>query len=58
MKKIADQLDIKEDSVRNYFGVTHYKKGERESANIHIEKGKVDGYCMLMMTGFWRWLEA
>ena len=58
MKKITDHLDLKKDSVRNYFGVTHYKKGERESANIDKEKGIVNSYCMLMMKEFWRWQEA
>ncbi len=28
MKKIADQLDIDEYTVRNYFGATHYKEWE------------------------------
>ena len=44
MKIIADQLDIEEDTVRNYFGGTHYKEGEGKSAGIHIEKGRNGGY--------------
>ena len=44
MKKIADQLDIEEDTVRNYFGGTHYNKGEGKSAGIHIERGRDGGY--------------
>jgi hypothetical protein len=44
MKKIADQLDIEEDTVRNYFGGTHYKEREGKSAGIHIEKGRDGGY--------------
>ena len=44
MKKIAKQLDIEEDTVRNYFGGTHYKEGEGRSAGIHIEKGRNGGY--------------
>ena len=39
MKKIADKLDIEEDTVRNYFGGTHYKEGEGTSAGIHIVSG-------------------
>ena len=44
MKRIADQLEIEEDTVRNYFGGTHYKEGEGKSAGIHIEKGRHGGY--------------
>tara|TARA_E500000331_G_scaffold357117_1_gene417623 strand:- start:9265 stop:9408 length:144 start_codon:yes stop_codon:yes gene_type:complete len=40
MKKIADQLDIEKDTLRNYFGGTHYKEGEGKSAGINIRKGK------------------
>ena len=32
MSKIAKRLNIEEDTVRNYFGGTHYKEGEGKSA--------------------------
>jgi hypothetical protein len=41
MKKIADRLDLKEDTVRNYFGGWNFEKGE--SAGIHFEKGPNGG---------------
>ena len=47
MKKIADKLDIEEDTVRNYFGGTHYKEGEGTSAGIHIERGRNGGYVQI-----------
>ena len=28
MKTIAKEMDIEEDTVRNYFGGSHYKKGK------------------------------
>ena len=47
MKKIADELNMDEDTVRNYFGGTHYKEGEGTSAGIHIEKGRNGGYVQI-----------
>ena len=44
IKKIANKLDIEEDTVRNYFGGTHYKEGEGKSAGIHIERGRNGWY--------------
>ena len=41
IKKIAEKLDLKEDTVRNYFGGWNYDKGE--SAGIHYEKGPNGG---------------
>lgn len=43
MKRIADELGIAEDTVRNYFGGTHYKKGEGKPIGIHIEQGADGG---------------
>ena len=43
MKKIADKLNIDEDTVRNYFGGTHYKSGEGKSIGVHIEQGPDGG---------------
>ena len=41
MKKIAERLDLNEDTVRNYFGGWNFEKGE--STGIHIEKGPDGG---------------
>ena len=45
MKKIADKLELKEDTVRNYFGGWNFDKGE--SAGIHFEKGPNGGIVTL-----------
>jgi len=37
IKKIALNLSLDEDTVRNYFGGTHYKN-ESETVDFHIEK--------------------
>ena len=41
IKKIADRLDLNEDTVRNYFGGWNFEKGE--STGIHFEKGPDGG---------------
>lgn len=41
MKKIAEKLDLHEDTVRNYFGGTNFDKGQ--SVGIHIEQGPGGG---------------
>ena len=41
MKKIADKLDLNEDTVRNYFGGWNFDKGQ--SAGVHFEKGPNGG---------------
>lgn len=41
MKKIADKLDMNEETVRNYFGGWNFDKGQ--SAGIHFEKGPNGG---------------
>lgn len=41
MRKIAEKLDLKEETVRNYFGGWNYEKGE--SAGVHYEKGPNGG---------------
>ncbi len=43
MKRIAEKLNIDEDTVRNYFGGTHYKSGEGKSIGVHIEQGPDGG---------------
>ncbi len=47
-KKIADELGIDVDTVRNYFGGKHFESGE--SAGIHIEKGPDGGVVTLSDT--------
>jgi hypothetical protein len=43
MKRIAEKLNIDEDTVRNYFGGTHYKNGEGKTVGVHIEQGPGGG---------------
>lgn len=44
-QRIADELNISVETVRNYFGGTHYIKGE--SVGMHIEKGPNGGLVTL-----------
>lgn len=44
-QKIADELNITADTVRNYFGGGHYKEGR--SVGIHIEPGPEGGVVEL-----------
>lgn len=48
MHKIADELDISVESVRNYFGGANYQQGA--VADIHIEKGPSGGIVHLENT--------
>jgi hypothetical protein len=41
MKKIAEKLDLNEETVRNYFGGRNFDKGE--CVGIHIEQGPDGG---------------
>jgi hypothetical protein len=43
MQKIADQLNIDVETVRNFFGSDHYDRGG-QTAGIHMEKGVNGGY--------------
>jgi hypothetical protein len=43
MKKIAEKLNLDEDTVRNFFGGTHYKNGEGKTVGVHIEQGPDGG---------------
>lgn len=45
VKKIASELDLSEDTVRNYFGGWNYDRGE--SAGINIEQGPDGGIVTL-----------
>lgn len=45
IKKIADRLQMKEDTIRNYFGASHYQDGK--SVGIHVEQGPDGGIVTL-----------
>lgn len=45
IRKIADQLGLTEETVRNYFGGHNYNKGE--SCGVHIESGPQGGVVSL-----------
>jgi len=45
MKTIADKLNLNEDTVRNYFGGSHYPSGM--SMGIHVEQGPDGGIVTL-----------
>ncbi|MCH5306051.1 MAG: DNA-binding protein [Rikenella sp.] len=47
MQRIADELGIDVDTVRNYFGGTHYQSGEGNPSGLHIEQGPDGGIVML-----------
>jgi len=42
-KAIADRLNIDEDTVRNYFGGSHYNTNEGKTVGIHFEQGPDGG---------------
>ncbi len=46
MAKIAENLNISVETVRNYFGGTNYDSGE--TVGIHIEKGGPDGGIVVL----------
>ncbi len=41
MKKIAEKLDLNEETVRNYFGGTNFEKGQ--CVGVHFEQGPGGG---------------
>lgn len=45
IQKIADELNLSADTVRNYFGGTHYDGGQ--PAGLHIEEGPDGGLITL-----------
>ncbi|MDR3094750.1 MAG: DNA-binding protein [Bacteroidales bacterium] len=45
MKVIAEKLSISEDTVRNYFGGSHYGSGT--SVGLHVEQGPDGGIVTL-----------
>ncbi|MFI3286946.1 MAG: DNA-binding protein [Rikenellaceae bacterium] len=50
MQRIADELSIEPDTVRNYFGGSHYKEGEGKPNGFHIEPGPDGGVVVLSET--------
>ncbi len=45
-KQIAEELNVTEDTVRNYFGGTHYNESG-EPVGMHTEKGPDGGLITL-----------
>jgi len=45
MKRIADQLNLDVETVRNYFGGTNYDRGE--CVGMHVEQGPDGGIVLL-----------
>ena len=45
MTRIAEELGLEKETVRNYFGGDHYKDGK--SVGVHIEPGPDGGLVML-----------
>lgn len=45
IKKIAENLKISEETIRNYFGGSNYEKGN--TCGLHIEPGPDGGIVML-----------
>ncbi len=45
MKRIADELNLSIETVRNYFGGANYEEGE--TVGIHLEKGPNGGIVVL-----------
>jgi hypothetical protein len=45
MKKIAENLNISVETVRNYFGGANYDKGQ--SVGIHVEQGPDGGLVLI-----------
>jgi hypothetical protein len=45
MRRIAEELDIEVETVRNYFGGANYEQGK--SVGIHLEQGPNGGIVLL-----------
>ena len=54
MKKIADKLDIEEDTVRNYFGGTHSRKEKAQVLAFILKEVEMAAMYKLMMTEYWK----
>ena len=51
MHRIADELGLSVETIRNYFGGANYTAGE--SSGIHIESGPEGGIVMIEDLGIW-----
>lgn len=51
MKRIANELHLDVETVRNYFGGANYDKGS--SVDVHYEKHPGGGYVKLDNTAIW-----
>ncbi len=47
MQRIASELSIEADTVRNYFGGSHYREGEGKPQGLHVEPGPDGGVVVL-----------
>ena len=47
IKKIAEELHLEEDTVRNYFGATHFEHGSAAIPGVFYEKGGAHGVVRL-----------
>lgn len=45
MKRIAEELHINEETVRNYFGGTNYRRGG--ATGVHFERGANGGFVRI-----------
>lgn len=45
--KIAEELGLDDDTVRNYFGATHFEHGSVAIPGVFIEKGGAHGVVRL-----------
>lgn len=47
VQKIADDLGLDVDTVRNYFGATHFEHGSQAIPGVFFEKGSAHGLVRL-----------
>ena len=52
MQKIADELGLDVETVRNYFGGDHYDEGK--AVGLHIEQGPNGGIVKLTILRSWK----
>ena len=45
IKKIADEFDVSEETIRNYFGGANYEQGS--TVGIHMEPGPNGGIVLI-----------
>ena len=51
MDKIANELSLDAETVRNFFGATHYDDGA--AADVHFEKGMSGGVVKIENVAIW-----